>query len=321
MPRLSGFGLFCGILFVAALPAQAQVVVGTFITGQFQRYSELSGAAQGNLGSGTGGAAGIAGLTRGPDGFYYASTQSFIQSNDAILRIHPTTGAASTFVTLPVGYSPSALRFGPDGDLYVAKYVGQTASFGSGSIDRFHGTNGTALGSVVTGLTQPTGLAFLGNDILISNQGEGNVKRFSAGNLTTLIANQSGGLLAPNGLTVGPNGNVFVVDLFGGEIKHYTPAGTPIGTGTFASGASLTGQFPSDLLFDDNGKLWVANLGASFNTPTGSVVRFDASTGAFLDTVDNAVHGASVFAFTPVPEPAFALLLAPIGLALRRRKR
>jgi DNA-binding beta-propeller fold protein YncE len=311
---------FAGVLSVLlAQLAAAQVLVTTYIGGEVKRYNEASGAAGTNL---TSSISGPSGLTRGPDGFIYATSQSFTGGSDLVVRINPTTGVSTTFTDLGVGYGPASLRFHPsNGDLYVSKYGSQTAPVGSGRVDRFNGTTGVLIGAAVSNLTQPTGLTFNGNNLYISNQGEGNVKLFNGTTTSTLVAQGSGGLAGPAGLGFGPGGNLYVVDLFGSEVKRYTAAGVPVGTGTFAAGASLNGNFPSDLLFDTNGKLWVANLGASFASPTGSLVRFDATTGVFFDTVAMNLPGASQLTLIPVPEPAALVSVGGLLAAWWTRRR
>src|SRR5262249_22681388 len=90
---------------------------------------------------------GPAGLTVGPDGNLYLSSQN----NDAIVRYNFSTQALEPFITSAVlgpiasangdaRFAPAGLRFGPDGDLYVSLNAGQTATSG-GAVIRFDVTS------------------------------------------------------------------------------------------------------------------------------------------------------------------------------------
>jgi hypothetical protein len=59
-----------------------------------------------------------------------------------------------------------------------------------------------------------------------------------------------------------------------------------------AAGGELDNQFPSDLLFDDQGNLLVADLGSSFIQPVGNVKLFDA-TGTYVRDFATRILGAS----------------------------
>src|SRR5262249_38287743 len=69
---------------------------------------------------------------------------------------------------LAANFAPAGLRFGPDGNLYVALNGGQGATRGGGVI-RFNLSGGAYAGTfavVASGLVQPTEMTFgVGNDI------------------------------------------------------------------------------------------------------------------------------------------------------------
>jgi sugar lactone lactonase YvrE len=246
---------------------------------------------------------GPSGITYGPDGFLYVSNQTsvFFQGmDDSIVKVDPATGDITPFIDLKSGYVPAGLRFGPDGRLYVSHNGGQFAGQGTGSVDCYDGKSGQFLHSVLTNLTQPTGLVFdsKGN-LYVSNFGEGSIIKYhDRQHSKTLVTPGSGGLAGPAGLQIGPDGNLYVVDLLIGAVRIYDPK-TGASLGDFIpAGGELANQFPSDLLFDDQGNLLVANLGSSFTQPTGTVKLFDA-TGTFVRDFATGIFGASQLLRTP----------------------
>jgi WD40 repeat protein len=191
--------------------------------------------------------------------------------------------------------SYEGMTVGPDGNVYIAGN-----NLGAGSVSVFNGATGAFLRtfSVPPGLgstaryTLPSGLAFgpEGDLYVTSNR------------LTPTFANSISGLLRLDPATgtlketpvnfgtsttadvrdvaFGPNGQPFVSSAFGivttaapGESDF--AAGRifiPTGTGGLAS--------PTSVAFGPDGNLYVNNFSNTSNT----VLRFNASTGAFIDT-------------------------------------
>lgn len=251
---------------------------------------------------GTNGVLGPAGITFGPDGNLYVSNQAsvFVPGlTDSIVKVDPTTGQVTPFITLASGYVPAGLRFGPDGNLYVSHNGGIAALQGSGSVDRYDGTTGAFIDSPVMNITQPTGLLFDSTGRLyVSCLGDADIVVFDGTNASLFVSPGSGGLQGPSGLQFGPDGNLYVVDLLPGAVRRYDPTGASLGD-FIPEGGPLLAQFPSDLLFDHLGQLLVADLGGSPTDPEGGVKAFDAVTGNYVTEFAIQIVGASQLLLTP----------------------
>jgi hypothetical protein len=298
-------------------PAPAQVVlVASFGDSSVRRYDYTTGTELTPLvAPGGGGLSGPSGMALGPDGLLYVSSQV----NDQVLRFNPLTGAAAGSIAQPAGAQPAGLEFGPDGNLYVSH-------FGTGQVVKYNPASGAPAGTIMTGLSSPGGLAFRGNTLYAGNLGGGNVQQanFDGTGQSVIVTPGSGGMQTPISATVGPDGNLYVADLFGSAIRKYDPLGTPGSNslGDFNAGPQLAGQFPSDVIFD-GGFAWVANLGTVQGQPTGTVMRFNALTGAYIDTFASNIVNASTLVIVPVPEPSALVLLGGVAAAwrvVRRRK-
>ncbi|HEX4612730.1 MAG TPA: putative Ig domain-containing protein, partial [Urbifossiella sp.] len=271
-----------------------------------------------------------AGLATGPDGNLYISEQGFpsqpgFPSNNAIVRYNLDTFSVSTFITSAqlqaiadpgatdtASFAPAGLRFGPDGNLYVSENLGFTSS-GGGAVIRFGVTSAGGVRSyggthtaVAVGLVQPSGMTFGtaagdGANLYVSTAQASVVKITGAtGTSPTqgdFVTPGSGGLEFPSGLTFGPDGKLYVLDLGAfdglGKVLRYNSDGTFdttfVAAGTGAGPGDLAGQFPSDTLFDPAGHLLTANLGP--NGPTtgsnqyaGSIYEYN-SDGTFHTTL------------------------------------
>lgn len=163
-----------------------------------------------------------------------------------------------------------AVRLGPDGLLYVTsemsqqilRYRNDTLEF----VDVF---------ATVPGL-DPTGFAFAANgDVYVAAFKVDQVRRLSATGvaLDTPIGTGGGGLDGPdNGITFGPDGNLYVPGYYSSNIVRHDPR---TGTTTTAVARGTSG------LFNTRGLLPVRGANALFVTGEGSgqLLRLDLDTG------------------------------------------
>lgn len=183
-------------------------------------------------------------------------------SNDKVFRYDTNTGLVDEFASTTTLFGPTGITFGPtpDDDLYVASLNGD-------SIIRLQGPNDPSHGTVI--------------ETFVTSAG-------------------SGGLDRPDGITFGPDGNLYVASSSTNQVLRYQGpnAGSP---GTFISifvtANSGTLDIPHGLEFGQDGNLYVA----SFNS---KVLRYDGTTGAFMDE------------FVP---PGAGGLVEPFGLTFAQR--
>ncbi|MBV9850308.1 MAG: PEP-CTERM sorting domain-containing protein [Armatimonadetes bacterium] len=161
------------------------------------------------------------GLTFGPNGNLYVTSDSFGGGSGFIAEFDGTTGAfIKNFVAPGSGglVSPTALTFGPDNDLYVVDAGGA----GVGGVLRYDGQTGAFLNTFVagteTGAAHPADAAFGPDGDLylaaFSNYGisrydsRGRFVDYFVPNDTTGTGRASGGLINPTALTFGPRAAV-----------------------------------------------------------------------------------------------------------------
>jgi DNA-binding beta-propeller fold protein YncE len=288
--------------------------------------------------SGNGGLALPEGLAFGPDGNLYVD--SF--ANNSVLRYNGSSGAfMGTFVSPGSGglVGPHGLVFGPDRNLYVIYNPGtEPPDSGTPSgVKRYDGSSGAFMGDFVPagqlsradhGVFGPDG-----NFYVISGD-DNAVFRYNGSSgafIGTFVPPGSGGLDGPIDLVFGPDGNLYVTSYLNNSVLRYNGS-TGAFMGAFVTCGSGGIDGPFGLMFGPDGNLYVISheeigeltCAAARRTSASSVLRYNGSTGAFMDVFvspgSGGLDGATALIFTPVPEPNSRMTLAvgTLGLIIYR---
>jgi DNA-binding beta-propeller fold protein YncE len=155
-------------------------------------------------------------------------------------------------------------------------------------------------------------------DWFVSAASRNSVLRFSDNGtlLGDFVAPGAGGLTNPQGITFGPDGNLYVSSFSGTPGNNHVlqfDGETGSFLGVFASVANMV--WPAEINFR-GGHLYVSDFSAG---TTGRVSRFDATTGAFVDhfaIAPTGRYGTRMETFTSVrSEPT------PFSSSMERRVR
>ncbi|HEX2477556.1 MAG TPA: hypothetical protein VHK01_22560 [Lacipirellulaceae bacterium] len=295
--------LFCASLGALILSANAMTPAcfADFLAGDFKfnsvfRFDDETGAeVPGGIPAGAAGLEATAGVTVGPNGNIYVSSQNtgeilfYDGETGAPLPTPLPGGRDGLFAVLlnedeenPFG-APGPLRFGPNGNLYVSDFGGTTVRV-------FDGATGAELAPAATGLGPPGGLTFAPNgDLYVGNFGTSAVIRVRNGVQQTFIASGTGPILTPSAMLFVPNGDMLVVSMFANEIHRYSPSGAY--RGVFATIEPMpppvdVTNYPSEIAFDADGNVVVAVLGAT-NPPDnrGKILRYALNEGSIAGTL------------------------------------
>jgi DNA-binding beta-propeller fold protein YncE len=279
---------------------------------------------------------------------------------DAIVRYNSTLGTFSTFATHPSMDGPTAMVYGPDGNLYVLNEF-------SHNVLRFNGTTGAFIDEFISSAT----LAVAGvpdpNDMEIGPDGNLYVSshfpqfgapftavwRFSGALANTYLGPFAsfGGVHHTHGLTFGPSGNLYLNDIdnggphifngiTGAELGSITLGTPPIFFGdlTFTPDGTLYATVDSGggvlrydgitttaLIPPGAGSYWGILADGGFlyvsNKDTGTL-RIFTDTGVFVTNILGGPGAFDIIALA-VPEPGSGVLLLAglAGLGLWRRRR
>ncbi|MDB6125645.1 MAG: hypothetical protein JWQ71_4638 [Pedosphaera sp.] len=242
------------------------------------------------------------GMAFGPDGNLYVVDN--ILGDGRVLRFNGQTGAFIDVFIYPSSnqriYSPHAVTFGPDGQLYIG--VSTTNNEGS-LIVRYDGKTGVYLNTFVLpgagGLGQVSDMAF-GNDgnLYVVDSSKG-VLQYSGvdGHFLSVFAVCPTNVY-PRNLAFGPSGDLFLTTTANSVLRFNGANGTLLGTFIPPGSGGLTS--PAGLAFDAASSLCVSSTGSR------SVLRYNGNTGAFMDSFQlpsgpPSSRGPTFLAITPVP--------------------
>ena len=129
------------------------------------------------------------------------------------------------------------------------------------------------------------------SNLYVSSWGTGSIKRYNSTTgayLGDFVASGSGGLSNPDQVIFGPDGNLYVSDRFFARVLRYDGR-TGAFLGTFVSDARLGGFVA--FTFGPDGRLYAS----MFNGSPQCILRFNGTTGAFVDVFACAPDSSSAF--------------------------
>ncbi len=128
--------------------------------------------------------------------------------------------------------------------------------------------------------------------LLVSSSGDNSIKQYdeiTGAYIRDFVTPGSGGLLNPQGLTLGTDGNLYVSSSGTNNVKKYD--GT---TGSYVSDFVLPGSGtlyqPNGLTFGPDNNLYVANTIQSNSPASSAVIKYEGTTGNFISEVVEGVQ-------------------------------
>ncbi len=238
-------------------------------------------------------------------------------------------GSPSAFVTAGSGglSSPSHSILGSDGNLYVA-----SKSASASAVLRYNGTTGAFIDTFVTsgagGLSNPGafGMAF-GPDgnLYVASGGTNQVLEYNGTTgafIKVFVSAGSGGLNYPRAVTFGSDGSLYVTSSRTSSILRYqgplasspgAPLPAPGQSGaTFVAPSSGGLLSPIYAIFGPDGNLYVDG------SQTVGILRYNGTTGAFIDTFVPGGRGNLAYGRGMVFDPDGRLYVADSGDGVHR---
>jgi len=294
--------LLISCFFTCTLAQADELWVGSYFGDNIKRFDLSNGTLKGTAGVGK--VDGPLGMSIGPDGQVYASSEV----TGSIEKFDTSGNWLSRFTT---ANSPTGITFDGVGNSYVAQ-------FDTDSVTKF-APNGGSLGTFVSvgsgGLDGPDLGVTFGPDgnLYVPSFNSGDVLRYNGQTgefMNKFIASGSGGMSQPRQM-IWRDGKVFVSSDNGNRVLRYDgTTGAFLDTFVSAGSGGLLGA-ASMVFYGDS--LYVTSW------RNNKILRFDGNTGAFKDVfVSSGLNGP--VSLLVVPEPG-TLAGIGVGLASLARKR
>ena len=230
---------------------------------------------------------GLGGITLGPDGNVWFTDTSETLSGDFVGRI--TANGVITEFPLPELTKPEAIASGPDGNLWILSYIGNTIDVVSTSGTLLH-TYHVPVPAGFGGLAGLHDITAGSDKNLYFTEGDGNIGEITTnGDITifpvstTVPTVPSASGPQPYAITSGPDGNIWFTDPWTVSIgvlrlnSSPTPPPPPpprSGTMTSVQASSLNPDYGESIALSAA----VSPDPGTIGTPTGSVTFFDGTT-------------------------------------------
>jgi len=241
-------------------------------------------------------------LILGPEGYVYVANSG----SDDVQRYDAITGDFVDVFASGGGLDDCGdLTFGPDGNLYVT-------GFHSRNVLRYNGTTGAFLDEFISlgsgGLYEPTAIAFGPDNNAYVASTSSEILRYdgTTGNfIDEFVPKGYGGLTHPGAMIFGPDGHIYICSMYAGEVLRYDGA-TGAFLGIFIPAVSLHGDdlFPTELIFGPGGDLYVCYYRHATSMNWGHILRYDGTTGAFINQFASGMHHPTGILFIPEPGDA-----------------
>lgn len=283
---------FVLLVLTTAVAADDVLVCGWF-SNNVIRCADSGDACETLVTPGSGGLASAHSLEIGPDGNLYVTAFG----TNRVLRYELDSGdLIDAFVPAGAGglSSPTDANFGPDGNLYVT-------SFGTDCVLAYDGTSGAPLGEFVPsgsgGLINPEAIAFGPDGHLYVLSGVNrNVLKFDGADgsfIEVFVPTGSGDMDDPHFLFFHDDGLLYITAFGNSKVLRFDADDGDF-VDVFVGNDPDTPQDESGGLssahgaaFGPDGNLYVTSFG------NDRVLRYDGTTGAFIDTFLAASAGAN----------------------------